>query len=506
MIRSELKPADYLAILERRWVPVLVLTIIGGPLAYGVAHFLPARYSSQTTVLIQQPTVPQTLVPPVVTGGIEQRLASMKAEILSRSRLEPIIRQFALYSGDINDVPMEDLVARLQKAVDVSAIKPMEETSGTLPGFNVTVTLSSPQKAQAVCTAITSMFIAENERSRQEHSEDTTQFLGQQLADAQAKLDEQNAKLAAFKTRYLGSLPDDDKNNLNFLTGLTAQLNAATESLSRAQQDKSFLETSLSQAIDAWQAMQNGNNPLTLQQQLSQLQDKLSALQTRYTDSYPDVIRAKADIAALKKQIAGQQKNTAPSSSDKSASASLEPDNIQRMRAQIHSVDVLIKEKTAEQEDLKRQIKVYEARVQSTPEVEQQYKALTLGYQAALDNYNELAKNRDQAQMATELEKRQEGETFAILDPANLPDKPSFPNKLLFLGGGFAGGLALGLGLAFLQEMRDTSLRSEQDVEFALRLPVIAMIPAIGPLAAGKPVKLVPRLGNVSGIGDSLNS
>lgn len=506
MIRSELKPADYIVILKRRWVPVLVLTLIGGPLGYGIAHFLPPKYSSQTTVLIQQPTVPQTLVPPVVTGGVEQRLASMKAQILSRSRLEPVIRQFGVYSSEINTTPMEDLVARLQKSVDVSAIRPMEGTSGSLPGFNVTVTLSSPQKAQSVCTAITSMFIAENERTRREHSEDTTQFLSQQLADAKAKLDDQNAKLAAFKTRYLGSLPDDDKTNLNILTGLTAQLNAATEALSRAQQDKSFLESSLSQAVDAWQATQNGNNPLNLQQQLVQAQNHLADLQTRYTDSYPDVVRAKADIAALKKQIAGQENNTASATPGKSAPGTLEPDNIQRLRAQVHSVDVLIKEKTAEQEDLKRQIKVYEARVQSTPDVEQQYKALTLGYNAALDNYNELAKNRDQAQMATELEKRQEGETFAILDPANLPDSPSFPNRWLFLGGGFVGGLALGIGLAFLKEKRDTSLRTEKDVEFALRLPVIAMIPAIGPLAGGKPVKFVPRFGDGQGISETLNS
>ncbi len=501
MIRSELKPADYVAILRRRWVPVVVLAIIGAPVGYGISRVLPARYTSQTTVLVQQPTVPQTLVQPVVTDDIDQQLASMKAQILSRSRLEPIIRQFGLYTSDINSVPMEMLVGRLQKAINVSAITPMEGTSRNLPGFSVTVTLDNPQKAQEVCSTITSMFIDENERTRQQNSENTTQFLTQQLADAKAKLDDQNAKLAAFESHYLGSLPDDDKTNLNILTGLTAQLNAATESLSRAQQDKSFIETSLSQAIQAWQASQTGANPVDLQQQLAQLQSKLADLQSRYTDEYPDVIRTKADIAALQKQIAAQSAEPSKAaSSTKASQMAVEPQNIQQLRAQLHSTEVLISQKTAEEAELKRQIGVYEQRVQATPDVEQQYKALTLGYEGALKGYNDLQERRNEAQMATDLEKRQEGETFVLLDPANLPDRPSFPNRLLFTGGGFAGGLALGIGLAFLGEFRDTSIRTEQDVEFALRLPVIVMVPAIGPLATSKPKKLTPSFGH--GIGD----
>lgn len=496
MIRSELKPADYIDILKRRWVPVVVLALIGAPLGYVIARILPARYTSQTTVLVQPPTVPQTLVPSVVTGDLQQRLASMKEQILSRSRLEPIIRQFGLYSSDLNSVPMDDLVARLQKVIIISPIQPMQGTSGnSLPGFTVAVTLQSPQKAQSVCSTITSMFYEESERDRLQHSEDTTDFLTTQLNDAKQKLDEQNAKLAAFQSRYLGSLPDDDKNNLNILTTLTSQLNSATESLSRAQQDKSFDETSLSQALQAWQASQTSGNPVDLQQQLTQLQSRLADLRSRYTDDYPDVIRTKADIESLKKEIATQgDAASGQSDSTKTTQTAIEPQNIQQLRAQLHSTEVLISQKSAEEQELKRQIGLYQARVQATPDVEQQYKALTLGQEAALKTYNDLQQHRDEAQMATNLEKRQEGETFAILDPANLPDQPSFPNKLMFTGGGFVFGLAFGVGLAFLGEMRDTSIRTEHDVEFALRLPVIAMVPAIGPFATSKPKKLAPTL------------
>jgi capsular polysaccharide biosynthesis protein len=111
--------------------------------------------------------------------------------------------------------------------------------------------------------------------------------------------------------------------------------------------------------------------------------------------------------------------------------------------------------------------------------VEQQFKELTRGYQTALDSYNELQKKRDEAAMAAELNRKQQGEQFRVLDPANLPDNPSFPNRRLFAAGGLGGGLALGLGIAFLLEMKDSSLKTERDIEFALRLPVLAMIPEI---------------------------
>ncbi|HXW56408.1 MAG TPA: hypothetical protein VEJ67_11705 [Candidatus Cybelea sp.] len=489
MIRRELTPGDYIEILRRRWVPAVMLTLLGGPLAYGVARLLPARYTSQTTVLVQQPMVPKELIRPVVTDDISHQLASMQEQILSRTRLEPVIRQYGLYAADANRLPMEDLVARLQKAIEVLPVRPMEETSDSLPGFNVKVTLDNPHSAQAVCTAVTSMFIEEQARQRQQHSQDTTEFLVQQLADAKAKLDAQDAKLAAFQSRHLGSLPDDDKTNLNILTGLTSQLDAATQALSRAQQDRSFLEASLNQAINAWQASQSGHNPETLDQQLAALQTKLTDLESRYTDSYPDVISTKQDIDALKKKIAEQGGSGEDATAASQTRPTLEPQNIQQLRAELHNTEGIIAEKTTDQEDLKKQIKLYEERVQATPAVEEEYKELTRGYQTALDTYNQLEKNRDEAQMATNLERRQEGETFSILDPANFPDEPSFPNRLLFTLGGFGGGLGLGLGLAIYLDMRDTSIRTEQDVEFALHLAVIAAVPAIRPLAKAEPSK-----------------
>src|ERR1700728_196888 len=174
----ELTPADYLAMLRRRWIVVAVCLVIGPPLGYAASLILPARYESQTLVLVQQPTVPTDFVKPVDTTDISQRLASMQQQILSRSRLEPIIRQFGLYPKDVNRVSIDDLVGRLQKAIEVTPVQPMAETQAAhLPGFFVNVKLDTPRNAQQVCTAITSMFIEQSLSLGQQHSEDTTQFL-----------------------------------------------------------------------------------------------------------------------------------------------------------------------------------------------------------------------------------------------------------------------------------------------------------------------------------------
>src|ERR1700741_2925501 len=289
MAQRELTPRDYIAMLRRRWILITVLAVVGSPLAYGVSRLLPNKYKSQTLVIIEQPTVSKKIVESLDTTDINQRLASMQQQILSRSRLEPIIRQFNLYPEDLNRITMDELVVRLQKRIDVTPIMPMSETRAQeLPGFYIAVTLGDARQAQGVCTAITSMFIEQNLRLRQEHSETTTQFLAQELASAKASLDEQDAKLAAFKSHHTGELPDDEQMNLNLLHGLTSQLDASTQALARAQQDKTFTESLLSQQVAAWQASQTGRNPETLEQQLIALQARLATLQSSYTDDYPD--------------------------------------------------------------------------------------------------------------------------------------------------------------------------------------------------------------------------
>lgn len=480
MLHQEIGPKDIVAILRRRYALILLLALFGGVAGFVAARVLPKRYTSKTLVLVQQPEVQP--VTPISTDNVNQRLATMQQQILSTARLEPVIRELNLYQEDINRKPMEELVERLRQAITITAVAPMTETRAqNLPGFTISVAFATPEIAQKICSMITSMFIEEDIKVSQGIDVGTTQFLNEQLEQAKVKLDEQDAKMAVFQRKNVGSLPEDSQTNVNLLNGQTSQLEAATQAVNRAQQDKSFAESILAQQLSAWQASQSGQNPETLDQQLEALQAQLIALQSKYTNDHPDVIKTKHDIAVLKQKIADAEQQAKATASEKSTLPAGEPTQILQLRSQIHQYEQVIKERTAQQEAIKRQIAVYQARVAASPAVEQEYKLLTRDHQTVLDSYNELLKKRDASAMSTQYDQSKQNDRFHVLDPANLPTEPSFPKLSLFTGGGFIFGLGFAFGLAFLMEMHDTSMRSEHDVEVVLRLPVLAMIPVIDP-------------------------
>jgi polysaccharide chain length determinant protein (PEP-CTERM system associated) len=349
-----------------------------------------------------------------------------------------------------------------------------------LPGFTISVTFSDPATAQQICSTITSMFLDENSVVQQVQSEKTTEFLRSQVAAAEADLNAQDAALAAFQRQHIGELPDDRAMNVNVLNGLVAQLDAATQALARAQQDKTFAESSLSEQLATWKASLVGQTSETEEQQIAAMEAQLAALRSKYTDIHPDVARLKRDIETAKKQAAANARKPTPQQLE---AAQAEPLAITTLRDQIRQYDQQIQDRSAQQEDLHRRIRMYQARVESSPAVEQEAKALTRGQKIAQENYDELKKQLEQAEMATELARKQQGEQFSILEPANFPLKPSFPNPMKLSFAGLAAGLALGAGLTFLLEMQDTSVRSDKDIETLIHLPVLAVVPAMDPVA-----------------------
>ncbi len=279
----------------------------------------------------------------------------------------------------------------------------------------------------------------------------------------------------------MGALPDEAQTNFSLLTGLASQLDAVTQTLNRAQQDKLFLESALSQQIAAAKLPQRAENPDTLGRQLTALQDQLASLRTRYTDDHPDVIKVKNEITQLQQRMDEQAANApAERETDKSVLSADTP-QAQQLRAQLHQIEVNIRERMAEQLRLQQQISGVQAKLELTPAVAQQYKAITRDAQTALNIYNELLKKQNDSEMSRDLLRRQQGEQFRVLDPPSLPQQPTFPNRRLFAFGGLTGGLGFGLAIAFLLEAQDTTLRSEKDVELLLKLPALAVIPAIKP-------------------------
>lgn len=468
----ELTIQDYMGILKRRFWLILLSTIVVLGIAVGLTFWIPPQYTSQTLVLIEQQKVPTDYVTPVLTEDLDERLASLREQILSRSRLEPIIKDHNLFAGE--GATMDDRVVATQKAIDV---KPISGGPRGIPGFYITFKAADANTAQAVCNEITHLFVSENLNAREESAEGTEDFLKQQLADAKANLDQQDAKLADFERKYIGRLPNQESSNQSTLEALTRQLDASTESLDRLQENEAFIESNVAtlqkdQQSTGMVGVISADDRL---KQLKDLQEQKKNLEAQYTPDYPDVQAINRKIAELQAEIAH------PSSASSTGKGSpavtpADPPQLAQAKAQLKAAQQAIANGKLEQDKIQKQIQAYETRIDASPLVEEEYKQVTRDHDIASEFYNSLLKKKDESSMATALEHRQEGEQFRVMDPANLPDSPSFPSRPKFAGAGLAGGLALGFMLAALLEYRDTTLRTELDVWAFTKLPTLAVL------------------------------
>ena len=482
----ELNMDDYLAMLRRRAKVILIPALLAPLAGLMISYFFTPKYTSQSLVLVEGQKVPESIVQSVVTQDLTGRIATLQQQVLSQSRLQPMVERLGLAKSGAS---MDDKIDEIRQNMTVEPVitdlaqiggkKPKAGQSSPVPGFYVNYTASNPREAQQVCNELTSLMLEENLKSRQDVARGTTDLLGKGIEDGKRTLDDLDSRLAAFKKQYVGQLPGDAENNLKILMGLNSQLESNTQTLNRAQQDKAYTESLLAQQLSAWRSAQSSSNPQTLEKQLSDLQSQLLQLQARYTEDYPDVIKVKADIAEVKKKLAEVNSAPAVEAGTDKASAS-EPPEIRQLRLQVHQYSDLLAAATRDQKRLQQEIAVYQGKVALSPAIEEQYKQMARDYDNAQKNYQELLADKSKSDLALKMEQQQQGEQMHLLNPASMSDAPSFPNRWLFAGGGLGAGLAMGMGLALWLELRDKSIRTEADAEAALELPMLVAIPWVG--------------------------
>jgi polysaccharide chain length determinant protein (PEP-CTERM system associated) len=466
---------DYTTILKRRWwiiaIPAIIFPIVG----FGITYLVQPQYVSQTLVLVEQQKVPESYVKAVVTEDLSERLATMKEQILSRSRLQPIIERFNLFAN--GKMSMDDRIDLTRKNIGIAPIQSEIARTNGLPGFFISFKASDARTAQLVCGEIQSLFVSENLSDRAASAAGTTDFLKGQLADAKAKLDEQDARLAKFQQTYMGKLPGAETSNINMLTTLNTQLDASTQALSRMEQDKTYAESILAMQIQnqGTQTPEHGGvAPQAQQIELQELLAQEADLTSRYTDDYPDVVSVKRKIAELRRKMAAAPAPVVATSP--STPKPTDSPGIQQLRLQIRAMEQNIAQKKRDQAAIQAQMHLYQERVASSPAVEEEYKSITRDNQTAQTFYDDLLNKMNQSKMATDLERRQQGEQFRVMDEPNLPESPEFPRRQVFVGGGLAAGLGLGLLIVALLEYLDTAVRTERDIWAFTKLPTLGVI------------------------------
>ncbi len=485
----ELTMQDYSAMLRRRAKIILIPALLAPLVGYLVSFAFPPKYTAQSTVLIEGQKVPESMVQPVVLEDLTARVSTLTNQVLAESKLRPLVEKLnpgktpAQVGAKIDEIRANMAVEPVPS--DLLAIgsssKAAKKGTSPFPGFNVKFTASNAREAQQICNELTDLLVREYANQINDAAAGTSEVLNRGIEDAKNNLDGMDAKLAEFKKQYVGQLPGDEDSNLKILTGLNSQLESNTQTLNRAQQDKAYTESMLSQQISAWKTSQNSTNPETLQKQLSDLQTQLLQLKSKYTDDHPDVIKTKADIDGVKKKLADLNKasSDSPEDSTEKASAS-EPAEIRQLRLQLHQYGDLITAATRDQKRLQQEIASYQSRISLSPAIEEQYKVLTRDYDNAQKTYQDLLAKKSSADLTVKMNNQSVGERMVPLIAADLPDAPSFPNRWIFALGGLAAGLALGAGISLLLEMRDNSIRNERDAEAVMELPTLIAVPWVG--------------------------
>lgn len=479
----EWKKYSVVAIRRRWWIlgPFLALGVLG----FAVALLWPPVYRSEAMILVEQQKIPAKYVTPNVMSDIDSRLQTMTEEILSRTRLESLIKQLNLYAADRQRKTTDELVDRMRADTTIQVAEAASKDDQST-AFRIYFCAGNPHVAKQVNTELTSLFIEKSLEARAQQSISTTNFLQSQLEQARKDLATQEEQLRQYKMRYLGELPQQEQSNLQILNSLQSQLQSVTDSIGRAEQQRIYLQSLRSeyQAMAQPSGLSGGSNsdaPASVADSaLRDLRKQLGEAEAKYTPQHPDVVRLKEQISQWeqRKQRSAQSASTAKTnSSDSAAHTAADQPALAEVESRLKALEVEIANSNQQAEKLRKQIDDVRSRLSLTPVREQQLAEVTRNYQNSHEYYQSLLQKELESELATNLEKRQEGEQFRIIDPPSLPDRPFKPNRPFILFGAWICGLCLGIGAASLREFVDNSFKGEREVAEQTRLPVLARIP-----------------------------
>lgn len=466
---------------RRRWLIILPMVVVGVIGALVVAY-LPNVYRSETLILVVPQRVPESYVRSTVTARIEDRLQAISQQILSRTRLEQIITDFNLYQKERADKQlMEDIVETMRtRDIDINVIKG--------DAFRVSYQASDPRLAMRVTERLGSLFIDESLRDREVLAEGTSQFLATQLDESRRQLVQVENKLQEYQRINNGELPAQMEANLQGQHNAEMALQTLGESLNRDREKRLLLERQITDIVEApVEAKVDDKDKVpdmatTLESEYRTAQNALLALELKLKPEHPDVKKQKRAVEELRARIEASNLETTLTSKPAAPVVMLDPAKRRKLtdaRAELENLDRQIQAKVAEESRLQGLVGMYQARIEVTPVREAELASLTRDYETLQASYRSLLQKKEESQISANLEKRQIGEQFKILDPARMPERPASPDRpRLYLIAALVAVVA-GLGLAALAEFFDKTLRTEADVRAALNLMVLATVPTL---------------------------
>jgi succinoglycan biosynthesis transport protein ExoP len=476
---------DYWAMTLRRRRWLMGPVFLCGFLAFGVARLWPEQYRSEALILVEQQKVPELYVTPNVVTNLQDRLQSMTQQILSRTRLQKLIEQFGLYPQLRSRMNVDEIVDKMRTDIRIELVQ-APRRQDELTAFRIYFLYGSARISQQIASELTSLFIDQNLQARGQQSVSTTSFLENQLEQAHQDLAQQEQRLREFKLRFIGELPEQEHSMLQMLGSLEAQLDANTSAIERAEQQRIYLESMQSEYQAMHKALGSGDgnlpgSPIAVADAvIRDLRKQLTDLQAKYQSRHPDVEKLRDQIADWEESR--KHLEQAPDNkTSKEASTALSPKSsaVAEIESRLKVIKVEIADYQEAAKKLRARMDNLESRLNLTPLREQQLAEVTRNYDNSRQNYQSLLQKKLQSELATNLEKRQQGEQFRIIDPPNLPLKPSEPNRLAIITIGWVLGLCMGFGLTAFKEIKDETVHNERNLLPSVSVPLLVHVPVL---------------------------
>lgn len=493
-----------------------------------VAFLLPGIFRSSGIILIQYPQIPPNLVPSTVTSYADQRIQAITQEVTARSRILSLVQKHDLLPNRRERLTAEELVEEIRDRIILEPIDAQikKETENRPVPLTIAFRLSyedeDPKKAQLITNEIASYFLKKSHETREKHAKSTTRFLEDQLRGAKNKLDELETKLATFREAHLEELPEFSVLNLQKVEKLSSEISnlnmqnraleeqrstvknklASTdphtssnekvispeERLQQAQLERASLASRYSEQHPAIQAKnqeigileqstREGGKLAQARERLQKVELKLAALRSRYTDEHPDIKSTQREIDGVKKEIESLQTKGVQPRSPKVKEAS--NPNYVSLKTELDRIEVSLNSIREEKVNLEKHIDKVYAKLHSMPQVGKEYNELTTDYQNAKTHYTELQQKAMAAQVGQGMEEEQLGETFQIMDPPFLPEKPVRPNRPAIILIAAILGVGLSVGGTSMREYTDDSVRDVKTLMELTGIPVFTVIPRI---------------------------
>jgi len=439
-------------------------------LAAVVAFALPRTYKSATTVLIEEQEVPREYVSANIASFADQRLQSINQRIMSSTRLLDLISRFRLYADLKDKVPVDEIVAKMRKAVKFNTIsadvvdpRTGQPAQATI-AFSVSYEGRNPETVQRVANELASLYLEENLKTREKQSSETSKFMEDEMKALQARLAALDAKMSTYKKKNLTSLPELAQLNQQAFDQVDRDLSRMDDQLRALREREGYLQEQLANVTPEL--------PLQEKESLKELRMRLVDLKSRFSDEYPDVVKTKAAIRDLEKQLKEKWDGASGDRPDNPAYITL-ASQLAGNKSEIDSIKRQIGELRKKRDD-------YRKRMEASPHVEEGYKGLLVERGSLQAKYDDLNRKTMDAKVAQGLEKEQLAERFSIIDPARLPENPDSPNIPAILLIGLVLGMGGGVGMAAVRESGDDTVRSPDDLaKIAGGLPVLASVPVI---------------------------